>query len=152
MAGFKGKYEHSVDDKGRVSLPSKIRKFLSPEANDTFVITRGYEEYSLYLYPLDVWNRYEDTLRSQLNVHRAEDRMIVRTLMMWAHEVTLDRQSRLMIPQEHLEFSEITTSVVIIGALEKIELWSPDRFREFYYQQHPERSLESMAARVLGGV
>jgi AbrB family looped-hinge helix DNA binding protein len=49
MAGFKGKYEHTVDDKGRVSLPSKIRKSLNPEANDSFVITRGYEN-SLVLY------------------------------------------------------------------------------------------------------
>ena len=150
MAGFKGKYEHSVDDKGRVSLPSKLRKNLSPEANDSFVITRGYES-SLDLYPMDVWNQLEDELRSKLNKHREEDRLFLRTLMMWAQEVTLDRQSRIMIPQELMEFAGVKEKVIIIGALEKIEIWSPESFRS-YYERNAEQTYESVAARVMGGM
>lgn len=150
MAGFKGKYEHAVDDKGRVSLPSKLRKNLSPEANDSFVITRGYES-SLDLYPMDVWNQLENELRSKLNQYREEDRLFLRTLMMWAQEVTLDRQSRVMIPQELMKIAGVTEKVIIIGALEKIEIWSPESFRN-YYERNADQTYESVAARVMGGM
>lgn len=150
MAGFKGKYDHTVDDKGRVSLPAKIRKALSPEANDSFVITRGYEN-SLVLYPLDAWNRYEEQMRTGLNTHREEDRLFIRMIMMWAQEVSLDRQARLMIPKELTEIAGITTQVVIIGALEKIELWSPEYFRA-YNERYADTTYEAVAARVMGGV
>jgi MraZ protein len=150
MAGFKGKYDHTVDDKGRVSLPSKIRKALSPEANDSFVITRGYEK-SLVLYPLDAWNRYEEQMKTGLNTHREEDRLFIRMIMMWAQEVSLDRQARLMIPKELTEIAAITTQVVIIGALEKIELWSPEYFRA-YNERYADTTYEAVAARVMGGV
>ncbi len=150
MAGFKGKYEHAVDDKGRANLPSKIRKALTPEAKDSFVITRGYEN-SLVLYPLDAWNKYEEQMRAELNTHREEDRLFIRMLMMWAQEVTLDKQSRIMIPQELMEIAGITTQVVIIGALEKIELWSPEYFRA-YNERYADMTYEAVAARVMGGV
>ena len=150
MAGFKGKYEHSVDDKGRVSLPAKIRKALNPEANDSFVITRGYEN-SLVLYPLDAWNRYEEQMKADLNTHREEDRLFIRMIMMWAHEVVLDRQSRIMLPQELTEIAAITNEVVIVGALEKIELWSPENFRA-YNARYADTTYEAVAARVMGGV
>ena len=150
MAGFKGKYEHSVDDKGRVSLPSKVRKNLSPEAMDSFVVTRGYES-SLDLYPMDVWNQLEEKLRSQLNVHREQDRLFIRTLMMWAQEVVLDKQSRIMLPQDLMEIAGISTHIVIIGALEKIELWSPANFRQ-YHERYADQSYEDVAARVMGGM
>ena len=150
MAGFKGKYDHSIDDKGRVSLPSKLRKHLLPEAQDSFVITRGYEN-CLDLYPLDAWNALERDLKSKLNLYKEEDRLFLRTIFMWAHEVTLDKQSRIMIPQELLEFSGISAHVTIIGALDKIEIWSPDEFRK-YRDRFAEQSYESVAARVMGGV
>jgi MraZ protein len=62
MSSFKGSYMYSVDDKGRVSLPAKLRKYVSPEANDTFVVTRGFEQ-CLFVYPLDEWNKLESSLR-----------------------------------------------------------------------------------------
>ncbi|MBN1449085.1 MAG: division/cell wall cluster transcriptional repressor MraZ [Bacteroidetes bacterium] len=150
MLGFKGKYDHAVDDKGRVSLPSKLRKNLSPEANDSFVITRGYE-FSLDLYPIDVWTRFEEDLRTHLNMHREEDRLYIRTLMMWAHEVTLDRQARIMIPQEHMEFAGIRDKVIILGTLDKIEIWSPENLRN-YHEHNANQPYESVASHVMGGM
>lgn len=149
MAGFKGKYEHAVDDKGRVSLPSKIRKYLAPEANDSFVITLGYEN-CLDLYPLDVWNAFEAQMLTRLNRHDAPDRDYIRRLMMSAHEVTLDKQARIMIPQEHMELAGISAQVIILGALDHIELWGPEHFRT--YTNHLEQQpIETVAARVMGG-
>jgi MraZ protein len=149
MAGFKGKYEHSIDEKGRVSLPSKLRKNLSPEAMDSFVVTRGFEN-CLDLFPLDAWNALEVELKSSLNKYKEEDRLFLRTITMWAHEVTLDKQARIMIPQELLEFAGISSHAVIIGALEKIEIWSPEEFQR-YRDRFADQSYESVAARVMGG-
>jgi len=148
MAGFKGKYEHAVDDKGRVNLPAKIRKNLAPEALDSFVITRGYDG-CLDLYPLDVWNIFEDQLRTKTNRHVGEDLQYIRTLMMWAQDTSLDKQARITIPQDLSDFAGITSNVVIIGALDKIEIWSPEKFRE-YHELHATQSYEELAARVLG--
>lgn len=149
MAGFKGKYEHSIDDKGRVSLPSRMRKSLSSEAQDAFVITRGHET-CLYLYPMDTWNTVEEDIRKRLNVHKEQDRLFMRTLLMWAHEVGLDKQARFPIPQELLDFAQIKGSVLLIGALDKIEVWSPDVFTQ-YLERHSDQSFEAVAAAVLGG-
>ncbi|MCB2206280.1 division/cell wall cluster transcriptional repressor MraZ [bacterium] len=150
MAGFKGKYEHSVDEKGRVSLPSKLRKNLSPEAMDSFVITRGYEN-SLDLYPMDVWNQVEQQLQSSLNVHREQDRRYMRMLLKYAHEVGLDKQSRIMLPSELMELAGISSQVVILGSLQKIEIWSPENFRR-YDEEFTDQSFEDVAAQVMGGM
>ena len=123
---------------------------MMPEANGTFVITRGMEN-CLYLYPLDTWSKVESELREKLNVYREEDRLFLRTLLMWAHEVTLDKQSRIMIPQELLEFASLDSSIVIIGALDKIELWAPAEL-EKYLGKFAEQSYEEVAARVMGGI
>jgi DNA-binding transcriptional regulator/RsmH inhibitor MraZ len=65
--------------------------------------------------------------------------------------VTLDRQSRIMIPKELTEIAGITTQVLIIGALEKIELWSPEHFHA-YNERYADTTYEAVAARVMGGV
>ncbi len=139
-----------MDDKGRVSLPAKIRKNLAPEAQDSFVITRGYDG-SLDLFPLDIWNNFEEQLRAQTNRHEGDDRLYIRTLMRWAQDTALDKQARITIPQDLLDFAGITSNVIIIGVLDKIEIWSPENFRK-YDEQHADQSYEAVAASVMGDV
>jgi division/cell wall cluster transcriptional repressor MraZ len=62
VSAFKGSYAYSVDNKGRVNIPAKLRKNVAREANDTFVVTRGYEE-CLFVYPQDEWNKLEESIR-----------------------------------------------------------------------------------------
>ena len=59
MAGFKGQAEYSVDRKGRVTIPAKMREAVSPEANKTFTVTRGFEQ-CVFLYPMDIWSEIEE--------------------------------------------------------------------------------------------
>src|SRR3989337_2202772 len=54
MSSFKGSYTHSVDEKGRLNLPAKLRKYVSPDNNNTYVATRGFEQ-CLFVYPVDEW-------------------------------------------------------------------------------------------------
>ena len=150
MTGFKGKYEYSIDSKGRVNLPSKLRKNLNPESDGAFVVTRGLET-CLYLYPMETWNRLEQDLSSKLNVYREQDRLFLRTLLMWVHEVALDKQSRIMIPNELLEFAQIKTGVVLIGALDKIEIWDSEELKK-YLDRYSDQSYEDVAARVMGDI
>ncbi|MGC8596166.1 MAG: division/cell wall cluster transcriptional repressor MraZ [Candidatus Kryptoniota bacterium] len=146
MSSFKGRYEYVLDSKGRLSIPAKLRKSLSPEANDTFVVTRGIEK-CLYVYPLDEWRQLESKLRS-LNQFVEKHRFFTRTLLMWAsEEFTLDSQSRISIPRNLLEFAGIEKEVIVIGALERIELWSPKNFDDYMNSQ--TESYESVVEKIM---
>ncbi|MBL7979136.1 MAG: division/cell wall cluster transcriptional repressor MraZ [Bacteroidetes Order II. Incertae sedis bacterium] len=125
MAGFKGQADYSVDAKGRVALPAKMRRALSPAANDTFVLTRGIER-CVYLYPLDVWNKKETAEFEHLNQYEPETRAMLRSMYRWADEETLDGQGRVTISKRLIEFAGIAEKVTIIGALDRIEIWNPD--------------------------
>ena len=145
MSSFKGSYAYSVDSKGRINIPSKLRKYVSPEANDTFVVTRGYER-CLFVYPLDEWNRLEESIRN-LSTTNPKHRFFMRTLLELATECQLDAQSRITIPKELLQFAAIESDVQILGVLERIEVWNPALFRD--YQQRQGESYEEVAQTVL---
>jgi len=144
MSSFKGSYRYSVDIKGRVNIPSRLRKYVSPEANDIFIVTRGYEQ-CLFVYPQDEWNRLEQSIR-QLSSTNPKHRFFTRTLCQHATELQLDGQSRVTIPRELLQFAGIDGDVMIIGVLERIELWNPKQFED--YQQAQSESYETVAQTV----
>lgn len=147
MSTFKGSDTYSVDAKGRVSIPSKMRKNIEPEARLTFVITRGLEK-CLHAYPLDEWRHLEESIRS--TTQSAErDRFFVRMLMQWSEEVQLDSQFRLLVPKHLLEFAEIDKEVFFIGVLDHIELWSPGNFKR--YLSSKKETYEKVAEHLIGG-
>lgn len=146
MSSFKGSYTYSVDNKGRVNLPANLRKYVSPEANETFVITRGFEK-CLFVYPQDEWNKLEQHLR-ELSSYNPQDRLFMRVLLEYAKESQLDGQARIAIPQQLLDYGGIQNEVRIIGVLDKIELWNPKVYEEYLSSQ--AESYESIAARVMG--
>ncbi len=149
MSFFKGREIYSVDDKGRVSIPAKMRKTLSPDANDSFVVTRGPDDDPcIYAYPQDEWRKVEDMLK-QLNHYNDRDRYFVRTLLYWADEVSLDKQHRIMLPKPLIEFTQIDKSALILGSMDHIELWNPEIF-ESYLNKRTE-SYSSVAQVVMGG-
>jgi len=144
MSAFKGRFAYSVDNKGRINIPAKLRKNVSPEANDAFVITRGFEQ-CLFVYPLDEWNRLEQSIRG-LSPSNPQHRFFVRALLQWATEWQLDGQARITIPQELLKFAGIENEVIIIGVLERIEVWNPTLFNE--YMNNQAASYEDVAESV----
>jgi MraZ protein len=145
MSSFKGRYEYSVDSKGRINIPAKLRKYVSSVANDTFVITRGYEQ-CLFVYPQDEWNKLEQSIR-ELSTTNPKHRFFMRTLLERATESQLDGQSRIGIPKELLQLVGIENDVLIIGVLEHIELWNPRTYEE--YQKAQVESYENVAQTVL---
>ncbi len=145
MSSFKGSYSYSVDSKGRINIPARLRKYVSTDANDTFIVTRGYDQ-CLYLYPLDEWTRLELEIR-QLSSTNPKHRFFIRRLLEWATEAQLDGQFRIMIPKDLLQFAGIENDVLIIGVLEHIEVWNP-RIYEAYLKTQDE-SYEAVAQTVL---
>ena len=143
---FKGQAEYSVDSKGRVAIPAKMRSAMNPEAKNTFTITRGMEQ-CIFLYPMDHWTKMEEEIAS-LNMYSGDARGFVRRIMMWADEVTLDGQGRISIPKPLMEFGGLDGSALILGAFDRIEIWNPDTFDDYLNDQSDD--YESLAERVMG--
>lgn len=128
MPSFKGQYEHSVDNKGRVSFPAKLRKALTPQANENFTILRGLEP-CLYVYPQDEWQKVEDQL-SQINSFTKEGRTVKRNFLRFAEDLSLDNQNRIALPSQLMEWADIDGKAIFIGSGERIEVWSPGKLDE----------------------
>ena len=146
MASFKGQANFSVDSKGRVAIPAKMRAALRPEALGTFTMTRGFEQ-CIYVYPLDEWQKKEDQY-SALNTYNREARHLVRTILMWADEVGLDGQGRISLSKPLAEYAGISDRALIIGAMDRIEIWNPDVFENYLEEQSDDH--EALAERVMG--
>lgn len=128
MPSFKGEFEHSVDKKGRVAFPAKLRKSLNPGANEQFTILRGIED-CLYLYPWDEWEQVEEKL-SQINSFSKQGRTVRRNFLRHAEELTLDKQNRIPIPSKLKSYAGIDGTAIFIGNGEMIEIWSPENLAE----------------------
>lgn len=146
MAGFKGQAEYSVDSKGRVAVPAKMRNVLQPEAKNTFTLTRGFEK-CVFGYPQDRWEIMEKEMGS-LNTYVTKSRDFIRGILMWAEEVTLDGQGRISLPRPLIDFAGIKDRALIIGALDHIEIWNPEVFAEYLESQ--ETDYQSLAESVMG--
>jgi MraZ protein len=148
MSFFKGRELYSVDSKGRVNIPAKMRKNIAPEANDTFVITRGPDDDPcIYAYPLDEWKQFEERLK-QLNQFNEQERFFLRTLLYWSDEVTLDKQFRISLPKSLLDFSRIEKNAMILGSMDHIEIWDPEIFENYLGKK--QESYASIAESVMG--
>ena len=128
-------------------VPAKLRRSLQPEANETFVATRGFEQ-CVFLYPANVWERMEAEF-SELNTYQEEARQFIRTIYMWADDVTLDGQGRVSIAKPLMEFADLEAGgkATVIGMLDHIEVWNPDVFDAHIAESRP--SYRETAARVM---
>jgi len=124
VARFKGEYEHAVDNKGRVSFPARLRKYLNPAVQDRFTILKGLEN-CLYLYPEDQWERVEERL-DKINAFSREGRTVIRNFLRSADDINLDNQNRLALPPSLADWAGISTKAIFIGSGERIEIWSPE--------------------------
>jgi MraZ protein len=122
---FRGSFQHQLDDKGRVSLPAAFRR---EAADQRFVLVQPYPP-ALALYPEVEWAGVEARLSDMMAKGSAE-RMYVLKVMSTAVEVSPDAQGRILIPSRLQEAAGLQGSVVLVGAINKVELWAPDRLEE----------------------
>lgn len=128
MPSFKGEYEHSVDSKGRVAFPAKLRKTLNPEAQEHFTLLRGMDP-CLYLYPIDEWAHVEDKL-SDINGFSRIGRTVKRNFLRFAEDISLDKQNRIQLSANLMQWAGIESRAIFIGSGERIEIWSPEKLEE----------------------
>ena len=125
---FTGEFSYTVDAKGRVNIPSKFRKVLSVDNEDTFVITRGMDP-CVWVYPIVVWQNIENDLKS-LSSLSAINRTFVRNTVRYASPLTYDGQGRIQLTNNLINYAELGKKTLIIGMVNKIEIWNPDRLKE----------------------
>lgn len=122
---FAGEYRCSLDIKNRLHVPASLRKQMSAEAEDTLVITSGFEGINLYAYPLNEWQRLTKLLRT-LNPFEKNTRDFIRQFVGVAFYAVLDNQGRTMLPERILKMGKIEKDLLIFGSLTKLEIWNPD--------------------------
>jgi len=119
---FLGEYRHTLDAKGRLTVPARFRATLEPG----LVITRGYEP-CLVAYPLDEWNKLAAKV-AQLPTSNLRARSYSRWVFASAYEATLDKMGRILVPSFLREYAAISEETVIVGVNTTLEIWSPDRW------------------------
>jgi len=121
---FMGEYHHSIDSKGRIIIPSKVRDDLG----DNCIVTRGLDG-CLFLYPKAGWdniiNKYKELPDTK------DKRQFMRIFLSGATTCEYDKQGRINIPKPLTEYAKLEKDCIIIGVDEKLEIWSKDSWEEF---------------------
>ena len=122
---FIGEYQHALDSKNRMIVPSKLRE----ELGNKFVITKGLDG-CLYAYPQDEWKNLEEKMKT-LPLTNRDARSFVRFFFAGACEIEIDKQGRGLIPQNLKEYAGIEKEIVSIGVLTRVEIWSKEKWQEY---------------------
>lgn len=121
---FMGRYNHTIDAKGRLSVPAKYRETLG----DEFVVSKGMDG-CLFAYANEDWKVFEEKLAS-LPLINPEARQFARFFLSGAMSVTVDKQGRILMPQDLREFAGLEKDVVLAGMGGRIEIWSLEKWNE----------------------
>jgi len=142
---FYGEYIHSIDRKGRLILPSKFREVAKANFIEKFFVTRGLDK-CLFMFTEEEWRSQEAKFKS-ISFTKIQARTFNRLYFSGAVEVLPDRQGRILLPQYLKDFAEIKKDVVIVGVSNRIEIWSKDKWQEFYGGSR--QSFEEIAEKLM---
>lgn len=134
---FIGEYNHTLDKKGRIIIPSKFR----PNLGEKFIMTKGLDN-CLFIYPMEEWEKFEDKLKT-LPLTNRDARAFVRFFFAGATECSLDKQGRILIPANLRSHSNLEKDAIVIGVSTRIEIWSEDDWED--YTNDDNLSYESIA-------
>ncbi len=149
MATFYGTSTYSIDDKGRIVIPASIRKVPGrKQPLSEFVLVGGLDG-CLWLYAFEDWGHLEERLRA-LSTGRAKQRQFARAFLVGASKVAVDAQGRITIPPPLMSRAGLGKEAVLHGQVGRIELWSPERFREAV--EPAQADLDALGEEVLGGL
>ncbi|MBS1762322.1 MAG: division/cell wall cluster transcriptional repressor MraZ [Bacteroidetes bacterium] len=146
MVSLIGEYDATVDVKGRFLLPTGLRKQL-PEDHNSFVINRGFES-CLVLYPVSSWEPIFKQIKS-LNEFDPKAREFRRYFLNGAQQLELDSAGRLLLPKNLTNHASIEKDIVLVSAVDKIEIWDKNKYQKFFDSFSPE-SFSRLASEVMG--
>lgn len=139
-----GEYNHTIDTKGRLIIPSKFREALG----DEFVVTKGLDG-CLFVYDNSEWKSFEEKLKS-LPLTNKDARQFVRFFLAGAAAVEVDKQGRILIPGVLREFASLEKEVVLVGVASRVEIWSKAKWESAAEYEDMEEIAEHMAELGLG--
>ncbi len=140
-----GEFRNTLDEKGRLSLPARMRSEL-PGIN--LVLTQGVDK-CLWLFPPTQWQELSQKLMASTSLFQARSRLVQRRILAPAQEVEIDRLGRISIPQSLREWAGLSRECVILGISKYIEIWNADEYKK-YLDENKDEFLN--AAEDLGGL
>lgn len=136
---YMGEYNHTIDAKGRLIIPSKFREALG----DEFVVTKGLDG-CLFVFDLTEWSAFEEKLKS-LPITNKDARQFVRFFLAGAASVEVDKQGRILVPNVLREFAGLSKDTTLIGVGSRIEIWDKARYEGTSTYEDMEEIAEHMA-------
>lgn len=135
-----GEYQHTLDPKKRLAVPSKLRK----ELGERPILTRGLDS-CLFLYPQQEWQKLTEKL-GQLSVGQGNTRSFLRLILAGAVEVELDQLGRILVPDYLKSYAGLKTRVVITGVYNRLEVWDEERWNN--YKAEVEKNTDMIAEKL----
>ena len=123
---FMGEYHHTIDEKGRIIIPSKFREDLG----EKFIITRGIEN-CLYVYSLEAWGQITNKLET-LPFTKKDARQFVRFFLSGATTAEFDKQGRVNVTSPLISYADLQKDCVVIGTGDRLEIWSQEDWNAFF--------------------
>ena len=142
---FYGEFEHTLDRKGRLIVPSKFRDALKEAYAEKLYITRGLDK-CLFLFTEEEWKVQESKFKS-MSFTKSEHRKFNRIFFSGAQDATPDKQGRILLPSYLKDYASIKKEVVFIGVSNRIEIWSKGTWKEFY--DTSKESFEQIAENLI---
>lgn len=121
---FMGEYHHTIDDKGRITIPSKVRYELGEE----FIVTKGLDG-CLFVYPINEWNNIAKKYKDLPNTKNA--RNYLRFFLSGAINASFDKQGRINISLPLIKYADLQKECIIIGVNDRLEIWNKERWEKF---------------------
>ena len=132
---FRGRFEHTLDPKGRVSLPSKFREVLTTNYDERLIVTNF--DGCLWAYPATEWAAIENKVAA-LPQFKPEVKALQRVFISAATECPVDKQGRMLLPQTLRDYAGIGKDVVFVGMINRVEIWSSDRWQKIFEQSQKD--------------
>ncbi len=146
---FSGRYEYSIDDKGRLSIPARFRDSLLSHYTPTLVVTNHLDG-CLVAYPVKEWEALQDRIENSDAALKREAKDVLRFFYSGAMECPIDRLGRILVPQSLRNFGVIKKNVVIIGMNKKIEIWAEEAWTELVRKASADTAKMADIASQLG--
>ena len=120
---FRGRYEHTLDSKGRLSIPARFRETLSGDGDGRLVITTFDD--CLIAYPYQEWCILEERIAA-LPEFKRDTRSFLRFFYSSASDCTIDKLGRILVPQPLREYAKLEKEIIVVGVFKQFEIWSKD--------------------------
>jgi MraZ protein len=135
MMRFRGTYQHTIDAKGRMSIPNRFREVLKGNDDTRLVITRGTSS-CLSVYPMERWLQVEEDV-DRIPAGASKDNFI-RHFISPAQDVTLDKMGRVLIPAGLRDDAGLDKEIMVVGAVAKFEIWNRETYESFMKESHDQ--------------